>query len=394
MRRFDQDGLLDRVCARGELQAVHLSGLADTLVAFHATAQRASQGSRYGAPVEVIAPMRDNLRDLGTLLLDNGVSARLLALLAWTESEFEKLTPLLQARQQSGCVRECHGDLHLANLVLIDNRVQIFDCIEFSDDLRWIDVASEIAFVYVDLIAHVQPGHANWFVNEVWERTGDYQAARVLRFYSVYRALVRAKLAAIGIQQTRHGHTEVMTYIALAERLVSPRPLRLVITHGLSGSGKTTASSALLQIDLYACTVRLRSDTERKRLFGTRGCASSGEVAVSDIYASSAGVATYLHLLHQCEMLLCAGWSVIVDAAFLKRADRESFRALAARIGAQFSILAPEATPEQLRERILARQLQGKDASDANLDVLVHQVKVIEPLVPEELCMRLALATQ
>jgi predicted kinase len=313
-----------------------------------------------------------------------GAPQRLLALQDWTEAQFEQLTPLLQARRQSGWVRECHGDLHLANLVLIDKQVQMFDCIEFSEDLRWIDVASEIAFTCIDLMAHAQPGLANWLVNEVWERTGDYEAARVLRFYAVYRALVRAKVTTIRMQQTRQGEAETMAYVALAERLVLPQPLRLVITHGLSGCGKTTASSALLQSDPHARTVRVRSDTERKRLLGLAVSARSDSGTDEGIYTSGTGARTYRRLFELAEMLLGCGWSVIVDATFLKRADRDSFRALAGRAGAEFSILAPEATAGQLRERILARQVQGQDASEATLDVLARQLRVIEPLTHHE----------
>lgn len=384
MHRFDEAGRLDRVCATGRLLAGHLSSLADALVAFHATAQQAPPGSRYGSPAEIIAQMRDNLRELMALLPNDVGANRLLALRAWTETQFDQLTPLLQARLQAGRVRECHGDLHLGNLVLIDNHVDMFDCIEFSDSLRWIDVASEIAFTYVDLIAHAQPGLANWFINEVWDRTGDYEAALVLRFYSVYRALVRAKVAAIRARQVGQDSAEAMTHIMLAEDLVFPRPLRLIITHGLSGCGKTTASNGLLQIDTNACTVRLRSDAQRKRIFGLDARAPSGSGTEDGIYAPGANARTYQQLLESSDMLLRAGWSVIVDATFLKRVDRESFRALAGRTGAAFSILAPKATPEQLRERILARHLQGQDASEATLDVLARQMQLIEPLAPHE----------
>ena len=384
MHRFDEAARLDRVCSRGELHAGNLSDLAAKLAAFHANAQRSPPGSRYGSPAEVIAPMRDSLRDLMAWLPHGGAPQRLLALQAWTETQFEQLAPLLKIRQESGWVRECHGDLHLANLVLIDKQVQLFDCIEFSEDLRWIDVVSEISFTYIDLMAHGRPGLANWLVNEVWERTGDYEAARVLRFYAVYRALVRAKVTAIRMRQASQGDAETMSYVALAERLVLPQPLRLVITHGLSGCGKTTASSALLQSDTHAHTVRLRSDTERKRLFGLAGSARSDSGAGAGIYSPSVDARTYRRLLEMTDMLMAAGWSVIVDATFLKRADRDSFPALAGRYGAAFSILAPEATAGQLCERILARQLQGQDASEATLDVLARQLSVIEPLTPQE----------
>jgi aminoglycoside phosphotransferase family enzyme/predicted kinase len=384
MHRFDEAARLDRVCTRGELHCAHLSGLAGTLAAFHATALRAAPGSRHGSPAEVMAPMRDSLRDLLAWSPDTAVTQRLQALQAWTETQFEELEPLLHKRQQSGWVRECHGDLHLANLVLINDRVQMFDCIEFNDELRWIDVASEIAFTYIDLISNAQPGMANWFVNEMWDCTGDYEAVPVFRFYAVYRALVRAKVSAIRMRQTHQDDAQALAYLALAAGLTLPQPLRLVITHGLSGCGKTMASSALLQSDSHACTVRVRSDTERKRISGLAGSAHSASGLGAGIYTADMDARTYRRLMELTGSLLDAGWSVIVDATFLKRADRASFRALAQRVGAAFSILAPEATSEQLRERLVARHEQGTDASEATLDVLSRQLDAMEPLTSQE----------
>jgi hypothetical protein len=340
--------------------------------------------SRFGSPEQVVAPARDNFDDLLRLLPEAGAQARLAVLQDWTEAQLKQLSPLMEARKRAGRVRECHGDLHLANLVLIDQRVRMFDCIEFNEDLRWIDVASEIAFTYVDLLAHAQPGLADWFVDEVLSRSGDYEAVRVLRFYAVYRAVVRAKVAAIRMNQTQGDDSEALAYVALAEGLVAIPPVRLVITHGLSGCGKTVASNALLQNDPHAATLRLRSDVERKRLFGLASTARSGSNTDTGIYAPNDNARTYDQLSELADMLLRAGWSVIVDAAFLKRADRDAFRALARQAGATFSILAPQATPAQLRERILARRALGRDASEATLDVLAQQMRVMEPLGPDE----------
>lgn len=385
MRRFDEYGRLDRVCARGELKPAQLSDLARTLVAFHATAEVAPATSRFGAVEQVILPMRENFRYLAPLLPQPDLAVRLAALQAWTEAQFTQLKPLLAARKQAGQVRECHGDLHLGNLVLIDGQVRLFDCIEFNEDLRWIDVASEIAFTYVDLLAHDQPGLAAWFVNEVLSCSGDYEAAQVLRFYAVYRAMVRAKVAAIRTSQTQENNHEVMHYLELAERLVTPIPQKLVITHGLSGCGKTIASSELLQNDSQANTLRLRSDVERKRLYGLTSTQRSQSPTDAGIYAPGAGARTYQRLHDLTHSLLCAGWSVVVDAAFLKRADRATFRTLADASGAAFSILAPQASPEQLRQRILTRQALGQDASEATLAVLAQQMQVIEPLAADEI---------
>ena len=157
MRRFEEAGRLDRVCARGELQPGHLSSLADTLADFHENAAAAPAASRFGLPEEIAKPALDNFHDLAQLLPYPGMQARLNALRGWTEAQLDQLAPLMQARKLAGRVRECHGDLHLANLVLIDQRVRMFDCIEFNEDLRWIDVASEVAFTYMDLLAHEKP---------------------------------------------------------------------------------------------------------------------------------------------------------------------------------------------------------------------------------------------
>ena len=384
MRRFDEAARLDHVCERGELSPAHLSGLAQTLVAFHQSAAVAPSGSPYGCAELITAQAQDNFTDLLRLASDADVQTRLLALQHWTQAQSQQLAALMQTRQHNGWVRECHGDLHLANLVLLDGQVRMFDCLEFSPELRWIDVTSDIAFTYADLLAHGRDGLANWFVNEVWSDSGDYDAAPLLRFYAVYRCLVRAKVAAIRVDQTHGDDGDVLAAISLAERLVTPQRLQLTITHGLTGSGKTWASDGWLQSDTRTPTLRLRSDVQRKRLFGLDPLANSGSGVASGIYGPQAHSQTYTHLHQRARQLLCAGWSVLVDAAFLQRGDRDAFAALAAERGADFAILAPTATPEQLRQRIIARSAQGSDASEATLAVLAQQMRVLEPLGDDE----------
>ncbi len=390
MRRFDETRRMDRICARGDLTATHLSNLAETLAAFHAQAAQAPAGSRFGSPDQILAPACDNFRDLAQRLADTGVAQRLARLREWTLAEHRRLTPLMQARKDGGFVRECHGDLHLANLVLVDGHVRMFDCLEFNEDLRWLDTANEIAFTYVDLLDHGQAGLATWFVDEVLSRSGDYAAVPLLRFYAVYRALVRAKVAAIRQEQT-HARAEgnaVVACIAQAERLIAPTPLRLVITHGLAGCGKTVASSQWLQTDPLGRSLRLRSDVERKRLFGLARSQRSGSGTDAGIYTPDAHVLTYRRLAELARTVLLAGWSVVVDAAFLRRAERDTFRALAQACGAEFAILAPQADLAVLRQRIEARRSAGTDASEATLDVLQRQLQWIEPPGDDEPVLR------
>jgi aminoglycoside phosphotransferase family enzyme/predicted kinase len=384
MRRFDEAGRLDRVCARGELRPAHLSALAATLAAFHETAARATPATRFGSASAILAPALENFDELMQVSTAPGLPERLQWLRSWTQAQHQQLTALMRSRKEAGLVRECHGDLHLANLVLIGEKVQMFDCIEFNEDLRWIDVSSDIAFPYVDLLARKQGGLANWFVNEVLSHSGDYEAAALLRFYAVYRALVRAKVASLRLLQVAGDASEVLAYVALAERLAAPPPARLVITHGLSGCGKTSATNERLQNDPNASTLRLRSDVERKRLAGLSSTAPSGSPLDGGIYSAAAQQQTYTHLHTLAGLLLRAGWSVIVDATFLKRSERDAFRALAQDRGLAFEILAPQASADQLRQRIQARSVLGHDASEATLEVLERQIRTVEPLGADE----------
>ncbi len=384
MRRFAEAGRLDRLCRRGQLRLQQISDLAVTVAAFHEHAAKAALSTRFGEPAQLLAPALENFDELARLLPDDEEQARLALLAAWTRTEFARLTPHFTARKAAGRVRECHGDLHLGNVVLIDGQVLLFDCIEFSEDLRWIDVASEIAFTYIDLFDQGQPGLACWLVNEWLAGSGDYDAVQVLRFYAVYRALVRAKVAAIRATQANADLGPARAYLALAERLVAPPPARLIITHGVAGCGKSRASKRLLLSDQAAATLRLRSDVERKRLFGLAPTAGSKSAPGSGIYTRDASELTYQRLQALASELLAAGWSVIVDAAFLQRSQRDAFRTLAKRAGVPFFIVAPQATPAQLRARVRGRLATGRDASEATLAVLRRQLAEIEPLRADE----------
>jgi len=168
--------------------------------------------------------------------------------------------------------------------------------------------------------------------------------------------------------------------LRLLKQIASPKKLRLTITHGLAGCGKTTASTALLLNDESGGTIRLRSDVERKRLFGLTATAKSNSMLDGGIYNQDAHLLTYRHLHDLAKALLAAGWSVIVDAAFLKRSERNTFSDLAAETGAKFCILAPQSSVDELRKRITKRLNKGQDASEATLEVLEKQISVIEPL--------------
>jgi predicted kinase len=270
-------------------------------------------------------------------------------------------------------------------MFVCDGRVVIFDCIEFSESLRWIDVLSETAFAVMDLEDRGRADFAHRLLNAYLERTGDYAGIGVLRYYLAYRALVRAKVACIRAAQEDPGAeeqgkvaAEFNGYLELAERYATSGRPRVIITHGASGSGKTTWTQGLLE---QLGAVRIRSDVERKRLFGIEPLSRG---ASDEIYTPSATEQTYARLAELAGSVVRAGWTVIVDATFLKRGRRETFQKIAERAGVPFVVLDFQAEPEVLRERVRRRAVQGGDASDADVEVLEGQMRSREPLTAEE----------
>lgn len=369
MRRFDEALRLDHVCAHCDLSGEHLARFARDLVAFQAQAA-VSPAPTFGVPAAILADALENFDELERLLPD--AAARLAGLKAWTQNEFARHAADFARRKEGGRVREGHGDLHLGNLVLLDGRIVPFDGIEFNAGFRHIDVASEIAFTLLDLLDHGRPGLATWLLDAWLTASGDFDALAVLRFYLVYRALVRAKVAAL--QQNPQAATD---YLVLASRLAAPPAPTLTITCGPSGSGKTHASSRRLASADFLDTVRIRSDVERKRLFGLAPEAASD----GSIYTRDANRRTYARLGELAAAAIAAGWSAIVDAAFLKRAERDAFRAQATRLGVPFALLAPRATPDEMARRIAARR---NDASEATLAVLERQLASYEAPADDE----------
>ncbi len=389
MRQFPQEMQLDRMLARGELHEDHIDLAAREIAEFHAGIDAASPRTEFGTPERIHKPVRDNFVQIRQSITGDENLERLRHLEEWSERTFRENRATLEARKREGYVRECHGDMHLRNMAYLDERIVIFDCIEFNENLRWIDVMSEVAFLDMDLEDREQSPFARRFLNRYLELGGDYHGLSVLRYYQVYRALVRAKVAAIRLGQAdleegerAKTYEEYQGYVHLAERYISaPRP-RLILTHGLSGSGKTTITQPLLE---HIGAIRVRSDVERKRLFGLAPGARSDSAVDRGIYTPEATERTYAHLGDLAGALLRDGYTVIVDAACLSRAQRNPFRLLAQELEVPFALLDFQAPEETLRARVGARARTGRDVSEANLKVLEHQLASAEPLQEDEM---------
>jgi aminoglycoside phosphotransferase family enzyme/predicted kinase len=382
MRRFDQAALLDRMARRGELTPVLIDRLAEVIATFHAGAAVAAADSTHGSAANVCGPAQDNFSQLAQMAVPAADAAVLLALRAWTDGEGRRIECVFAARRAAGRVRECHGDLHLGNIALIDGAPLPFDCIEFNAELRWIDVISEIAFLVMDLFDRNLDALAWRFLDSYLQLSGDYEGIAVLRYYLVYRAMVRAKVTLIHARQLAAGPLQDAAvaafshYLRLAQKLTAGGGA-LMLMHGLSGSGKSRLSQ-MLAAGLGA--LRVRSDVERKRLAGLAAGARSASAPGSGLYDGATSARTYARLCAIATTALAGGWRVIVDAASLRRAERAALHAVARAAARPFVLVTVEAPVDVLRERLVRRAAAGNDASEADAGVLEFQLAMQEPL--------------
>jgi aminoglycoside phosphotransferase family enzyme/predicted kinase len=383
MKQFPSGFLLSDLAGRGELSAGMIDQLALTVADFHQTVAKAETGSPYGESVEIKHWFDENFQHIKPLVEDESIRQKLKALEDWGDIEWRSQSGLMQSRKQQGKVRECHGDLHLGNITLIDGQVTPFDCIEFNPMLRWIDFISELAFLVMDLLHHKLGGLAFRLLNRYLQETGDYQGLLVLRYYLVYRAMVRAKVAILRSGQCveadkQHALNEFTSYIDLAESFTRKNQAFLLITHGFSGSGKSMYASRLAE---HFKAIHIRSDVERKRLYGYKPDEATDSGIESGIYSKTATADTYKRMLELAEFALDAGFPAIADAAFLKIDQRELFANVARQTITPFLIIDFTASCGELERRI---KLRKNDPSEATIEVLRRQQQTAQPLTEAE----------
>lgn len=398
MRRFSSESLLSKRLAKSAVTETEIEQLGRSIARFHADAPKVT-GERSGGVAAIGKRALENIAALANTdsFHDN---VDLSQVDRWTKQQWRELTERFAIREQLGWIRECHGDLHCNNVVYFRDSWTMFDGIEFNDQLSCIDTMSDIAFLVMDLIERKQSGLAWMLLNAYLEESGDYHGLSVFRWYLVYRAMVRAKVAVIRASQwsstdeNRQREIELARdYLRLACEFTQSSFRELWITHGLSGSGKTTGSRWAIRDHGM---IRLRSDIERKRLFhlshlGQNGIsrptnseAETPRDVNPNLYSTNATEATYRSLWSLSRELLQAGFSVLVDATFLKESHRKRFLALAQSMNIPFRILEFRNDVKVLEQRILDRKSLGMDASDADVEVLHRQIKSLEPLTESE----------
>nr|WP_249682065.1 bifunctional aminoglycoside phosphotransferase/ATP-binding protein [Pseudomonas syringae] len=387
MKQFSQDGLLSTLQANGEVTTAHIDELASQIAGFHLTSPQVGAESELGSPDSVMAPVVQNFEQIRPLLSEKSDLAQLDALQAWAESSFARLKPLLAHRKADGFIRECHGDIHLGNATVIDGKVVLFDCIEFNEPFRKTDVYADIGFLAMDLEDRGLKSLSRRLISQYLEVTGDYAGLELLNFYKAYRAMVRAKVALFTQPANADGLQRAATlrqyrnYANLAESYSAiPSPF-LTITHGVSAVGKSHVAMRLVE-SLGA--IRLRSDVERKRLFAGQG---------QDLYDAQASSATYARLHELASATLRAGFSVVIDATYLKREQRDAAAKIAENTGVPFLILDCEAPQAVIAGWLAQRQAHNNDPSDATLEVIEAQQASREPLGADEILRSKKVAT-
>jgi aminoglycoside phosphotransferase family enzyme/predicted kinase len=380
MHQFDRSQELSALLSSRTVAVGEVRELARVISDFHARAPIAEPASGYGRYAELVRVVEANLCALESHARAHPEPVMPKSLFDWLRTALESQRTRLEARNASGFVRECHGDLHARNIVRWNERLLPFDCLEFNPAIRWIDTASEIAFLYMDFLGYGRPDLAYSFVSTYLEGGGDYHGLAVLRLFAVHLALVRAKVDALQ-SVSGHGDAGESARRRFAKRLslaadisVHSKPTLFVMS-GVSGSGKSWLSERMIP-ELGA--VRVRSDLERKRLLGLPELAQTGSGPDTGIYAPAISARTYDRLLACAEEALLAGHPVIADATFLEASQRHRFLDLAERTGCPALIVRCTAAPSILRSRIRERESAGRDPSEANLAVLGEQLRRFE----------------
>ena len=388
MKQFLPDQEFSQLLSIGKIDEYTVGQLADCIGLFHTRIEPAPENSSYGSPEMVWQSIEECFGEIPLVILSESIQQSVQQIKDWTRQEWIRVKSVLEQRKSSGFIRECHGDLHLGNIALFEGQISVFDALEFEPRLRWIDVISEVAFLVMDLESQGRVDLAYVFLNRYLEVTGDYAGMTVFRLYEVYRALVRAKVAGLRLAQVveRSGdwekfHAEMIRYVELANRLISPASPFLIIMHGISGTGKTTISTEVVKT---LGAIRVRSDVERKRISGEKKEEEVREETSENLYAPDMTQATYARLLDIAGTMLRSGYSIVVDATFLRVSQRQLFFQLAQYRHVSFVILDVQAPEEVLIERLAMRAHQGVDASDATIAIMERQRIQEEPLTEGE----------
>lgn len=372
MRRLPGERMLDFLVETGAVKEADILRIASTIAQFHLDAGRSDEISQSGSVASVRQNWSENFSQVAQFA-EESIPARDLAILQeWVTRFLSDNRELFAQRVDGGFIRDCDGDLHLANICIGDN-VWIFDCIEFNNRFRYIDTASDIAFLLMDLDYHFRRDLARVFLDEYCLLTGDYGCLAMVEFYKVYRAFVRGKVASltmrdlgVSLEEREIARETAKSYFRLARGYVVRHHLSptMIMIGGMIGSGKSTLAAHLgreLGVE------HLSSDRLRKELFSPEVLAE--QEYGQGIYTNEADATTYSELLTRAVNLLKNGDSVIVDATFRRISDRQRFRQCTEEAGASVCLVFTDALEEIILKRLSARKDNPDQFSDGRPEI-------------------------
>jgi aminoglycoside phosphotransferase family enzyme/predicted kinase len=373
MRRLPERRMLPFLLETRQVTPVMIAELAQLLAGFHGAADRVGAAQLNDYPAALAQKWQENTTDLEPFI-SQGTEREALRRIDDCGRRFLSVhRNLLLRRAVTGWVRDVHGDLHAEHVCFAPEGIQIFDCIEFSAGLRRCDLASEIAFLTMDLAVRGGEALREPFLARYRRLLPDPDLSTLLPFFECYRALVRAK---VHVLRLGRWNDETARYFAFARRFTweNDKPF-VVLIGGFSGSGKSTLARALSR--RLGMPVS-NSDVVRKALSG-----KAGRRAVplhADIYSPAFTERTYAKMAREAEKQIVLGNGAIVDATFGRRAQRDKFVQLAAKRHVPLLIIhctVDEATTES---RLRLRAAQGTDVSDGRWEVYIAQKATHEPL--------------
>jgi hypothetical protein len=381
MRQFPQDSLCRAMLEKGVLAEGHVLSLAATVARYHSGAASDDRVASFGTPHRLRESLDQNYQGTERFVGGPQTRAHFDETRAFTDRFLREREELFLARLRGGHVRECHGDLHLNNICFWEGDVLLFDCIEFSEALRFVDTAYDTAFTAMDLEARGRPDFANLFLNAYAEKTGDWDGFRVLPLYLCRQAYVRAKVNSILAEEVagdkaafERATREAAAYYTLARHYTRPRAGRILVMCGLSGAGKSTVARALAK---RVGAVHIRSDAVRKHLAGI----PLGSRGGAEVYTDEMTRQTYDRLLHLGGTLASEGHTVILDAKFESAGQRAAALAAAARHRLPAHVLYCSAPRDVLRDRLRSRT---GDVADADAGLLDEQERKWEEFTDTE----------
>jgi aminoglycoside phosphotransferase family enzyme/predicted kinase len=390
MRRLPENHLLDQRIRAGKARKEDFDRIAAKLASFYGTAAT-DQAWLYGSADAIRRKLQANVKELEPLIGATLTAEEFIRIREYNDNFVAQHRQLLDTRVRDARVREGHGDLRAEHICLEDDPV-IFDCIEFNEEFRYCDAASEIAFLSMDLDYLGSPLLSEYFAAHFQKLTQDSGLTLLLPLYKAYRACVRGKVETLKSQEgevpeneREEARSRARRYFHLAYRYVNPPyPAALLIVCGLVASGKSTIARTLGDRTGYQI---LNSDVVRKQLAGIELTAHPAADYGKGMYSDEFSSLTYKTLLRESEDCLKLGKGVIADATFKDPHHREQFIDLASRLRLPFLFVECRAPEAKILERLKIRAQRPGEVSDATASVYRRQREEFAPLreVPDSL---------